>query len=151
MRISGNSSKMNLDYSSLENAVSQLRKSFEYVHSDLARNDSDLRDQFRGATVQAFECSYELAIKMIRRQLAGIVANPDALRASDFADVMRQAADAKIIRDAQSFMRYRELRNLTSHTYNADQAEATVAAVNDFLSDMAFLLENLEKRNREAC
>lgn len=149
MRISESVLKMNLDYSSLETAVSQLRKSFDYVHSDLAKNDSGLRDQFRAATVQAFEFSYELAIKMVRRQLARIVANPDALRASDFADVMREAADARIIRDALSFMRYRELRNMTSHTYNADQAEATVAAVNDFLSDMAFLLKELEKRNRE--
>ena len=149
MRISESVLKMKLDYSSLENAVSQLRKSFDYVHSDLAKNDSGLRDQFRAATVQAFEFSYELAIKMVRRQLARIAANPDALRALDFADVMREAADARIIRDALSFMRYRELRNMTSHTYNAAQAEATVAAVNDFLSDMAFLLKELEKRNRE--
>lgn len=140
---------MNLDYSPLENAVSQLRKSFDYVHSDLARNDSDLRDQFRAAAIQAFEFSYELAIKMIRRQLSRIVANPDALRTSDFADVMRDAADAGIIRDASFFMRYRELRNKTSHTYNAQQAETTVAAMGDFLSDMYFLLEELEKRNRE--
>ena len=143
--------KIKLDYSSLKNAVSQLRKSFEYLLSDLAKNDSDLQDQFRAATVKAFEFSYELAIKMIRRQLATIVANPDALRRSTFADVMREAADAGIIRDASSFMRYRQLRSMTSHTYNGDRAEATVAAVRDFISDMDFLLKELEKRNLEAC
>ena len=142
---------MKLDCSSLENAVSQLKKSFEYLLSDLAKNDSDLRDQFRAATVKAFEFSYELAIKMIRRQLAAIVANPDALRRSAFADVMREAADAGIIQDAPSFMRYRQLRSMTSYTYNDDQAEATVAAVRDFISDMDFLLKKLEKRNLETC
>ena len=142
---------MKLDCSSLENAVSQLKKSFEYLLSDLAKNDSDLRDQFRAATVKAFEFSYELAIKMIRRQLAAVVANPDALRRSAFADVMREAADAGIIQDAPSFMRYRQLRSMTSYTYNDDQAEATVAAVRDFISDMDFLLKKLEKRNLETC
>ena len=142
---------MKLDYSSLENAVFQLKKSFDYLHSDLAKNDPDLRLQFRAATVKAFEFTHELAIKMIKRQLETIVANPDALRRSDFADVMREAADGGIIQDAPSFMRYRQLRNMTSHTYNDDQAEATIAAVRDFISDIDFLLKELEKRNLETC
>ena len=90
---------MKLDYSSLASAVSQLQKSLDYLHSDLARKDADLREQFRAATIQAFEFSYELAVKMIRRQLALIVANPDELREIDFADLMRDAADAGIVRD----------------------------------------------------
>ncbi len=139
---------MKLDYTSLESAVAQLRKSFDYLHSDLARKDTDLREQFRAATIQAFEFSYELAVRMIRRQLALIVANPDELRAIDFADLMRDAADAGIARDAASYMRYREMRNRTSHTYNADLAEETVAAMDEFLRDMRLLLQELEKRNR---
>ncbi len=38
---------------------------------------------------------------------------------------MRDAADAGIVRDALSYIRYRELRNKTSHTYDADRAEET--------------------------
>ncbi len=140
---------MKLDYSSLEGAVAQLQKSFDYLHSDLAQKDADLREQFRAATIQAFEFSYELAVKMIRRQLALIVVNPDELREIDFADLMRDAADAGIVRDAPSYMRYREMRNRTSHTYNADQAEETVAAMDDFLRDMRLLLKVLGERNRE--
>ena len=138
---------MKLDYSSLVSAVSQLQKSFDYLHSDLARNDADLREQFRAATVQAFEFSYELAVRMIRRQLALIVANPDELREIDFADLMRDAADAGIVRAAPSYLRYRELRNRTSHTYNADRAEETAAAMGEFLRDMRLLLQELGKRN----
>ena len=140
---------MKLDYSSLESAVAQLQRSFDYLHSDLAQEDSGLYEQFRAATIQAFEFSYELAIKMIRKQLAQIVANPDALREMDFADLMRDAASAGIIRDAPSYMRYRELRNATSHTYNAEQAEETVDAADEFLRDMRFLLQELRERNRE--
>ena len=140
---------MNPDYSPLENAVSELSKSFDYFHSDLAKNDSDLRDQFRAATVHAFELSYDAAVKMIRRQLSNTVANPDALRRLDFADVMREAADMGIIRDAPSFMRYRELQSWTSHTYSAHLADAAVTAVRGFLADLRFLLKELEKRNPE--
>ncbi len=140
---------MKLDYSSLESAVAQLQRSFDYLHSDLAQEDSGLYEQFRAATIQAFEFSYELAIKMIRKQLAQIVANPDALREMDFADLMRDAANAGIIRDPPSYMRYRELRNATSHTYNAERAEETVDAADEFLRDMRFLLQELRERNRE--
>ena len=140
---------MKLDYSSLENAVAQLQRSFDYLHSDLARKDAGLREQFRAATIQAFEFSYELAVRMIRRQLAQIVANPDELREIDFADLMRDAADAGIVRDAPSYMRYREMRNRTSHTYNAERAEETAAAMDEFLSDLRLLLNELGERNRE--
>ena len=138
---------MKLDYSSLENAVAQLQKSFDYLHSDLAQKDPDLREQFRAATIQAFEFSYELAVKMIRRQLALIVANPDELREIDFADLMRDAADAGIVRDALPYIRYREMRNRTSHTYNAARAEETVRAMDAFLCDMRLLLKELWERN----
>jgi len=136
-----------LDYSSLESAVAQLQRSFDYLHGDLARTDSDLREQFRAATIQAFEFTYELAVKMVQRQLAQIVANPDALREMDFADRMRDAADAGIVRDAPSYVRYRELRNKTSHTYDADRAEETVSVIDEFLRDVRFLLQELQKRN----
>ena len=138
---------MKLDYSSLESAVAQLQRSFDFLHGDLARTDPDLREQFRAATIQAFEFTYELAVKMIQRQLAQIAANPDALREMDFADRMRDAADAGIVRDAPSYVRYRELRNKTSHTYDADRAEKTVSVIDEFLRDVRFLLQELRKRN----
>ena len=141
---------MKLDYSSLERAIAQLKKSFDYFHSGLAREHPDLREQFRSATIQAFEYTYELAIKMIRRQLAQIVSNPNELREIDFADLMRTAADAGIIREAPSYLRYREIRNKTSHTYNIEQAERTVAVTDDFLHDVRFLLKELARRNRAA-
>ena len=139
---------MKLDYSSLESAVAQLQRSFDYLHSDLARKDAGLREQFRAAAIQAFEFSYELAVKMIRRQLALVAANPGALRGIDFADLMRDAADAGIVRDAPAYMRYREMRNRTSHTCDAGWAEEVVAEMDEFLRDMRHLLAKLEERNR---
>ena len=139
---------MRLDYSALERATAQLEKSFRYLHSDLARQDPDLREQFRSATIQAFESAYRLAVKMIQRQLSRIVSDPAELRRIDFADVMRVAADAGIISDPRAFLRYREIHDKASHTYNSDHAERTVDVVDGFLRDGHFLLRQLATRNR---
>jgi len=136
-----------LDYSSFEDAVAQLQRSFDYLHGDLACMDSGLREQFRAATIQAFEFTYELAVSMVQRQLTQIAANPDAVRKMDFADWMRDAADAGIVREAPPYIRYRELRNKTSHTYDSDRAEQTVLVIDEFLRDMRLLLQELQKRN----
>ena len=138
-----------LDFSSLENAVAQLRKSFDYFHSDLALRDSELREQFRAATIQAFEFTYELAIKMIHRQLEIITANPSNLRHLAFADLMRTASESGLITDPISYVQYRDLRNKSSHTYDANWAEKIVASVDEFLRDMDFLLAALRKNNHE--
>lgn len=137
---------MKIDFSSLKSAVAQLQKSYNYLHSDLAK-DPDLREQFRSATIQAFEFTYELATKMIDRQLSTIVANPSQINSLNFNDRMRMASDASLVRDTSSYIKYRALRNETSHTYDVDKAENTVLHVGDFLVDMNILLEELQKRN----
>lgn len=140
---------MRLDYSSLELAAAQLRRSLDYLHSDMARDDAGLREQFRAATIQAFEYSYELAVRMIRRQLARAAANPAELKQINFADLMRGAADAGIIHDPLPYIHYRELRRNTFRAYNAEHAEQTVAAMGDFMHSVRFLLGELERRNPE--
>ena len=139
---------MKIDYSPLENAFGQLGKSYGYLHSDLAHSDGGMREQFRSASIQAFEFTYTVAINMIRRQLAQIVANPDELHHMSFDDLMRDAANAGIIRDARAYMRYRDIRNTTSHAYNAEIAENVVKILDEFRSEIDFLLERLRERNR---
>lgn len=139
---------MKIDFSSLRSATAQLEKYIDLYNSDLAHKNPEIKEAFRAAVIQAFEFTYELAIKMIRRQLAQIVANPGELRKIKFADLMREAVDAGIIRDAPAYKEYRETRNKTSHTYDVNRAEKVVSVVDDFLNDTRFLLKELEKRNQ---
>jgi len=137
-----------LDYSSLQKAVAQLETSLGYLRSDAAGRDPGLRTQFRAATIKAFEYTYELGVRMIRRQLNEIVANPGELHEINFLDLMRRAADAGLVRAAPPFRVYREKRNITSHAYDEARAEEVVAGLDDFVADMRFLLGELERRNR---
>ena len=61
-----------------------------------------------------------------------------------------QAAGAGLVRDAPAFMRYRDMRNVTPHTCNAERAEETVAAMDEFLRDTRVLLAALRGRDSAA-
>jgi nucleotidyltransferase substrate binding protein (TIGR01987 family) len=141
---------MKLDLSAFEKALGQLEKSLAYLRSKHAANDADLRTQFRAAVIQAFEYTYELAVKMTRRQLERIVANPSELPEMAFKDMIRTAGKAGLVRDVKAFFDYREIRNITSHTYDEDKAEKVVSIMDDFMKDAGHLLKELKRRNDEA-
>lgn len=139
---------MKLDVSSLAKALSQLEKSLAFVESKESQADPELRAQFRAAAIQAFEYSYELATRMIRRQLEQIAADPSEVRRMTFKDMMREAADAGLIQDPRAFTIYREKRNLTSHAYEENRAEEVLADLAHFVADVRHLLDELERRNK---
>ena len=60
------------------------------MNSELAEN-SDLREQFRAAAVQAFEFTHELAFKMLKRQLEQMMADPTAVDQMAYMDIVRSA------------------------------------------------------------
>lgn len=138
---------MKLEVTALRDAIAALEKSVAYLRSDLAR-DRDLRDQFRAASIQGFEFTYEVAHKMIKRQLEQIAASPVLVDGMTYMQLVRSAAEAGLIADVARFKDYRDKRNITSHTYNPSKAEEIVAILDGFLDDVRFLLGELERRNR---
>jgi nucleotidyltransferase substrate binding protein (TIGR01987 family) len=138
---------MILDLSALRDALAALEKSLSYLHSDLAK-DEGLRDQFRAACIQAFEFTYEVSYKMLKRQLeqmAGVTAEIDHMT---FMQLIRTGAEAGLIADIGRFKNYRDKRNLTSHTYNKQRAAEIAQTLPDFVRDARYLLTELEARNR---
>jgi nucleotidyltransferase substrate binding protein (TIGR01987 family) len=137
---------MTLDISSFRDAVGALDKSFGYLHSDLAK-DLGLREQFRAAAIQAFEFTYELAFKMLKRRLEQISASPASLRGESYMFLVRTAAESGLIPDVARFRHYRNMRNITSHTYKAEKAEEVIGVLPEFLADMRYLLNALSVQN----
>jgi nucleotidyltransferase substrate binding protein (TIGR01987 family) len=138
-----------LDLSPFEKAISQLEQSLGYLNSEMAAGDDGLRAQFRAASIQAFEYTYELGVKMLRRQLEQIVINPAELREMAFMELIRTGAEAGLVREVSRFRVYREKRNITSHTYDEERAEEVLAILDDFMLDMRYLLDELKGRNDE--
>ncbi len=138
---------MTIDVSSLRNALTALEKSLKFLASDMAR-DPDLREQFRAAAIQAFEFTYELAFKMLKRQLEQMSADPAAIDTMGYMDVIRTGAEAGLIADIARYRDYREKRNITSHTYDQGKAELIVSILENFQEDVSRLLSELERRNR---
>lgn len=137
---------MLLDLSSLRDALAALNVSLRHLDSDSAA-DPGLRDQFRAAAIQAFEFTYELAFKFMKRQLAQIMPVPSAVDEMTFMQVVRAAAEAGLVADVSRFHEYREARNITSHS-GRRKAQRIVAELPRFAEDVGYLLSRLEARNR---
>lgn len=138
---------MKLDLSALRGAVAALRKSLKYLRSELAK-DPELYEQFRAAAIQAFEFTYEVAYKMLKRQLELISQSPGEIDQMTYMQIIRSGAEAGLVQDVARFRDYRDKRNITSHTYDPKKAEQVVAVLDPFLEDATFLLAELERRNR---
>ncbi len=135
-----------LDYSSLERALAQLEKSHRYLQSDMSRKDPDLREQFQAATIQAFEFTYELSHKMLKRYLKMTSPNPAQIDVMTFQTLIRTGWEQGLLHSWDRWRAYRKARGITSHTYDGDKALEVLQVVPEFLEEAAYLLDVLRKR-----
>ena len=141
---------MKLDFSPLENAISQLARSLAYANSELARSDPGLREQLRNSVIQCFEFTYELSHKMLRRYLESTAASPEEVDFSSFQNLIRIGNEKGLLRSDWTLWRaYRQARTDSSHTYDACKAETVFAIAPDFLEEARHLLVELTKRAAE--
>jgi nucleotidyltransferase substrate binding protein (TIGR01987 family) len=137
-----------LDLSALEKAIKQLEKSLSFSASDLAKQDLEIFQQFRASSIQSFEYTFEIAIKMIRRQLELIESSSELVDQLSFKDLIRTAAERGLLNDPLAWFAFRERRNITSHTYDEKKAEQVFTDLPKFLSEARNLLEKLHERNK---
>lgn len=136
-----------IDLSSLEKAIGQLQKSINYAHSDLAQNDPDIAQQFRAAAIQAFEYTYELSHKMLKRYLEATEPSPAMIDAMSFQELIRTGAEKGLLLHSWDVWHfYRQCRSITSHTYDQKKAEEVFHHIPGFLADAVFLYDQLQKR-----
>lgn len=131
---------MKLDFSSFEKAIHSLGRGIARTKN--APGDEELRD----AVIQRFEYTYELAWKMMKRQMEQESPNPAELDRLSFKDLLREAAEKGIIADAEAWLVYRDRRNITSHTYDEAEAKSVYEAALKFFDDVKAVLAELEKR-----
>ncbi|GHV86867.1 hypothetical protein AGMMS50255_1630 [Spirochaetia bacterium] len=101
----------------------------------------------RDSVIHRFEYNYELAFKMVKRYLEMTEPNSETIQTMSFQDIIRLGNERGLLRsELKKWKEYREKRNITSHTYDEDKASDVLSIVADFLTEVQFLLDALQKR-----
>ena len=132
---------MSLDFSSLQKALISLNKAL--TKSTIVPEDEELRD----ACIQRFEYTFELCWKMLKRQLEMELPNPSEVDGYSYRHLFRVGAERGLVKDVEAWFDYRELRNITSHTYNEEKAAKVFKSIPIFANHAAALLEQLTSRS----
>jgi nucleotidyltransferase substrate binding protein (TIGR01987 family) len=132
---------MALDISSLENAVA----TFEIALTAHNERPDDLL--VRDACIQRFEYCFELSHKMLRRYLMEAEAQADEIVTLSFPDLMRLAFVRNLTSHEWRIWRhYRDIRNTTSHAYDANKAALAMQSFPEFLSIVQDLVVKLAEQ-----
>jgi len=129
-----------LDLSSLQKAVLSIESALQESSKD---PENDL---LRDGCIQRFEYTYELAIRMLRRQLELMAGSPTEVEHLSYHDMIRMGAEKGLIDDPLKWFDFREKRNITSHTYDEDKARMIFGALPLFAREARRLLSRLEER-----
>lgn len=132
---------MALDFSPFANALARLGEGLARFRAD--EGDGQIRD----GLIQRFEFTYDLAHKMLRRTLEEAAANPEEIDRLTFPALIRTGVEQGLVAgDWANWRTFREMRNITSHTYDEAKALQVVAAIPDFVAEAQALLARLQAR-----
>lgn len=134
---------MKLELSSFEKALASLDEA-------LAEFDRTQSQFVKDACIQRFEYTYELAHKLLKRQLEAMSPNASEIDQMSFPDMIRTGAERGLLAQSWDHWKYfRDARNATSHAYNEKKANEVFVRIPAFRDEAAFLLARLQERNAE--
>ena len=126
------------DITLLDNAVKRLGDvldRYQKVSSD---------DVVRDSVIQRFEFTYFIALKTLRKYFLEQAFIVEEINSMTFNAMIRTANQLDLLKsNLEKWSEFREMRNLTSHTYDEEVAEKVVRIVPDFYEEVSFLLQKL--------
>ena len=128
--------------------ISPFAKAVDRLAEGLARYQKDTSDdQIRDGLIQRFEFTYELSHKMLKRFLEEISPSPETVDQAAFSDLIRMGNEQSLLKSEWKVWRYfRDIRNITSHTYDLTKALEVVEGIPSFLEEVRHLREELLRR-----
>ncbi|MDA8576216.1 nucleotidyltransferase substrate binding protein [Candidatus Marinamargulisbacteria bacterium] len=130
-----------LDPSVLVSALTSFSKALDEYKKD------ESNDFIRDSVIQRFEFCYDLSVKFIKRHLSLISANPSAINEMSFQEIIREAYTKGILRNSwDTWWKYRDDRNATSHAYSEAKAIEVAGDVEAFLIEADYLVEHLKAK-----
>lgn len=138
-----------LDFTALRYAISSLDDGLAVVSDANWFNAQDIkvRNTLIAGVIQNFEFVYEISVKMLRRQLEAESDSPDSIDQASFRELLRVGAEKGLIDDVEAWFGFRQMRNITAHTYDHAKAQQVYEGTQDFLTHARTLLARLESRH----
>lgn len=132
--------KGTLDISALENAENRLNEM-------LARYKKEANDEaVRDSVIQRFEFTYSIALKTLRKYFIERAFILEEVNQMSFNEMIRTASQLNLIKsNLEKWTIYREMRNMTSHTYDEEIALQVVSIIPDFSDEITYLLTKLKE------
>ncbi len=96
-------------------------------------------DQEKAGAIQAFEFSYELAWKTMKRIL-----QKKGIDARSPRDCFREAASVGMISDPKMWFSFIEKRNITVHTYDESVMQEIISVFEDFSVALSELIQYIK-------
>lgn len=139
---------MTLDLTSLKKAVHSFEKAIK-IYQQLPIQYSMGEDEInllKSRVVQNFEFTYELCWKFMKRWLEENTSDTFNANVSR-KQLFRYAGEYLLISDFNPWLKYHEMRNQTSHTYDVVVADEILKYADSLLLDAKKLLAELEQKN----
>ena len=137
-----------LDLGSLRAALHALTDAIDVVSSpEFAAADPRWRATLVAGVVQHFEFTFELCWKMLKRQLEREVPSPSELDGASYRELFRLGHERGLVSAVEPWFEFRELRNITAHTYSREKADKVAAGAPALLAAAKALLSAIESRN----
>lgn len=130
-----------LDLTSFENVINSLADVINVYNSDITNI------YMRDSMIQRFEYTYSLSLKMIKRYFSQSAFEKENLDGMTFNEMIRTANRMGLLySNLETWTKYREKRNMTSHTYDENIAQDVVSIIPDFKDEAEFLLNKLKEK-----
>lgn len=129
----------NLDFTALENFLQRLGEVVEIYKKN--PQDTIVRDSL----IQRFEFTYSITLKTLRKYFIERAFIVDDVNKLSFNEMVRTAMQLNLLKsDLAKWTEFREMRNLTSHTYDENVALKVSGIVPDFYEEITYLLKELK-------
>ena len=124
-----------LDLSTFERALNSYDRAVQFSKDRLENDISETEENvIKAGVIQNFEFTYELCWKFMKRWLE-LNLTPGLLDGVSRKELFRHALENRLIESFEDWVKYHELRNTTSHTYNEDLAEEIYKEYQTYLKD----------------
>jgi nucleotidyltransferase substrate binding protein (TIGR01987 family) len=141
---------MKIDVSTLQKAIAQGREAIAYYEKQVSSGELGLALHIRAGAIQAFEFTYELSLKILKRYLAEHHLSPTEVSALSFNDLIRKGLEVGVLNaELVQWKEFRKDCDTTSHTYDETKAVEVYTSIPMFLDEAQFLVYHINLRQED--